>query len=174
MSEIPKNHAPIVIVSGMSKKDRVIGNKNDLLWHVPADLKRFKDLTLGHPIIMGQKTFESILAILGKPLPGRTNIILTRDKDFAPPGAKVAYSVPEAIKIAQSENPTEIHVGGGGEIYRQMLPFTSRLHITWFFDQKEGDTYFPDFESEFEITKENPVQEYKGLKFQWVDYVRNK
>jgi len=172
MSNTHENHAPIVIVSGMSKKDKAIGNKNGLLWHVPADLKRFKQLTMGHPIIMGQKTFESIIEILGKPFPGRTNIVLTRDPEFSAEGAKVSFSIEEAIKIAQSENPTEIHVGGGGEIYRQMLPLVSRLHITWFFDEKEGDTFFPDFEDEFEIVTEHPVQEHEGLEFQWVDYVR--
>jgi dihydrofolate reductase len=167
-----KSEAPIVIVSGMAKSNRVIGNNNELLWHVPADLKRFKELTMGHPIIMGQKTFDSIIEILGKPLPGRTNIVLTHDKDYSHPGAKIAYSLAEAIAVAQSENPSEIHVGGGGEIYRQMLPYVSRLHITWFFDEPEGDAFFPDFEDEFEITKEHPTMEHEGIKFQWVDYER--
>jgi len=167
-----KTKIPIVIVAGMSKKDRVIGKRNDLLWHVPADLKRFKQLTLGHPIIMGLKTFESIIKILGKPLPGRTNIVLTRNTDYTFEGVKVAHSLDEAVEIAESENPTEIHIGGGGEVYRQILPHVSRLHVTWYLDDKEGDTFFPQFENDFEIVEEQPIMEHDGLKFQWVDYVR--
>jgi len=165
-------HPPIVIVSGMSRKDRAIGNKNQLLWHVSADLKRFKSLTLGHPVIMGRKTFESILKILGKPFPGRTNIVVTRDESYSHEGVKIAHSLDEAITLAESENPKEIHIGGGAELYRQALPLTSRLHITWYFDEKEGDAFFPAFEDEFEIEKEHPLEEHEGLQFQWVDYVR--
>ncbi len=172
MLNISKEHAPIVIVAGMGKPNRTIGKENGLLWHVPADMKRFKQLTLGHPVIMGQKTFESIIEILGKPLPGRTNIVLTRNTDYSFEGAKVAHSLEEAIEIAQSENPTEIHIGGGGEVYRQILPHVSRLHITWFFDDKEGDTFFPEFEDEFEIKEEFPKQVHDGLEYQWIDYAR--
>ncbi len=172
MRNIPNNHPPIVIVSGMSKKDRVIGKNNQLLWHVPADLKRFKELTMGHPIIMGSKTFASILEILGKHFPGRTNIVLTRDVNFQYEGAKVAHSLEEAIEIAESEDPKEIHIGGGAELYRQALPLTSRLHITWYFDEKDGDAFFPAFEDDFVIEKEYSIEEHEGLQFQWVDYVR--
>lgn len=156
----------------MSKKDQAIGKNNQLLWHVPADLKRFKALTMGHPIIMGRKTFESILEILGKPFPGRTNIVVTRDENYSHEGAKMAHSLEEAIAIAESENPTEIHIGGGAELYRQALPLTSRLHVTWYFDEKDGDAFFPAFEEGFRIEKEYPIEEHEGLKFQWVDYVR--
>ena len=156
----------------MTKDSRVIGKNNQLLWHVPADLKRFKSLTLGHPIIMGRKTFDSILAILGKPLPGRTNIILTRDKTYRHEGVLVTHSLEEALAAAQSENPKEIHIGGGAELYRQALPLVSHLHVTGFFSDQDGDAFFPDFEQEFEKVEEHPVQEHEGLQFQWVDYVR--
>jgi len=156
----------------MSKYDRAIGRNNELLWHVPADLKRFKELTLGHPIIMGRKTFESILEILGKPLPGRTNIVVTRDRSYKPKGVKVAHSLPEAITLAESEKPREIHIGGGADMYRQTVPLAARLHITWYDDQKEADSFFPAFNDNFTIAKKYPPQEHKGLKFQWVDYVR--
>ncbi len=165
-----KANPPIVIVAGMAHKTRAIGMKNGLLWHVPEDMKRFKRLTLGHPVIMGRKTFESILEILGKPLPGRTNIVVTRDTSYQPDGAKVAHSLEEAIDIANSEDPTEIHIGGGSEIYRQALPLVSRLNITWFFDDKEGDTFFPEFENDFSVTIEHPIQEHGGLSYQWIDY----
>jgi dihydrofolate reductase len=169
-----ENKAPIVIVAGLGKKDRAIGFKNNLLWHVPADLKRFKELTIGHPIIMGQKTFESILEILGKPFPGRTNIVATLDKNYVyhGEGVKVAHSLEEAVEIAREENPTEIHVGGGGQIYKQMLPLVDKLHITWFHNQKEADTFFPEFENDFAATKKHEVMNHEGLYFQWVDYTR--
>ena len=173
MKETEKNpHTPIVIVAGMSKPRRVIGKDNQLLWHVPADLQRFKTLTLGKPVIMGRKTFESIIKILGKPLPGRTNIVVTRDQSYHHTGAKTAHSLEEAIQIAQAENPTEIHIGGGAELYRQALPLVSRLHITWYLDDKDGDAFFPAFEDEFVVNSEQPVQDYAGLQFQWVDYMR--
>lgn len=164
--------SPLVIVAAMSTTDRAIGNNNELLWHVPADMKRFKALTLGHPIIMGRKTFESILVILGKPLPNRTNIVVTRDKTAVYEGAKVTHSLEEAIAIAESENPNEIHIGGGAELYKQALPLVTRLHITWFFDKKPADTFFPEFENDFDISLEHSIQEHDGLSYQWVDYVR--
>ncbi len=172
MSDSRKNKIPIVIVVGLGKDDRALGYKNNLLWHVPDDLKRFKELTSGHPIIMGQKTFESIIDILGHPFPNRTNIVATFDKEFSYKGVKVAHSLEEAVGIARSENPTEIHVGGGGEIYRQMLPLTDRLHVTWFHGQKEADAFFPEFEEEFKVEKEHPIRDYDGLKYQWMDYLK--
>jgi dihydrofolate reductase len=163
---------PIVIVAAMSRHNRGIGNGNSLLWHVPADLKRFKALTLGHPIIMGRKTFESIVSMLGKPLPGRTNIVVTRDESYVYEGALVAHSLEDAITLAKQEAPTEIHVGGGAEIYRQVLPLVSTLHVTWFDDAPEADTFFPDFENDFTVTTEHPAQEHEGISYQWVDYSR--
>lgn len=174
MTNITGDHAPIVIVSAIGKINRAIGKDNGLLWHVPDDLKRFKELTMGHPVIMGQKTFESILEILGKPFPGRTNIVATFDKNYIHEGVKVVHSLEEAVAVAQSENPKEIHIGGGGEIYRQIIPFVERLHITWFFDEKEGDTFFPEFEDDFDVETELPAQEYDGMKYQWIDYKRKK
>ncbi|HEY0964636.1 MAG TPA: dihydrofolate reductase, partial [Candidatus Paceibacterota bacterium] len=106
-------HIPVVIVVAMTRESRAIGHGDDLLWHVPADLKRFKALTLGHPVIMGRRTFESIVKTLGKPLPGRTNIVVTRDDSYAPHGARVAHNLEEAFAIALEEHPSEIHIGGG-------------------------------------------------------------
>lgn len=168
MNHIP----PIVIVAAMSRHNRAIGLNNALLWHVPADLKRFKALTLGHPIIMGRKTFESIVTMLGKPLPGRTNIVITRDERYAYDGVRVAHSLEQAILLAHEENPAEIHLGGGAEIYRQALPVVTHLHITWFFNEPQGDAFFPDFEDDFTITLTNPKEEYDGLTYQWIDYER--
>ena len=168
----PTNNPPIVIVVALGMHGRALGNKNNLLWHVPDDLKRFKELTLGHPVIMGQKTFESIIDILGKPFPGRTNIVATFDEHFSYEGVRVAHSLEEAIDIAKEEHPAEIHIGGGGQIYKQMLPLVDRLHVTWFFDKKEADTFFPEFEDDFEIQTKHPIREHNGVQYQWVDYLR--
>lgn len=167
------HNTPVIIVAGMGRTTRAIGMKNGLIWHVPADMKRFKALTLGHPIIMGRKTFESIVAILGKPLPGRTNIIVTRNSDYLYPGTVTAASLEDAFAKAAVENPTEIHIGGGSEMYIQAMPFVDRLHITLFDDEAPGDTTFPEFEKNFVIAFEHPVQEHEGLSFQWVDYIRS-
>ena len=172
MIDDSNKHAPIVIVAGMAANTRAIGKENSLLWHVPEDMKRFKRLTLGHPIIMGRKTFESIIAILGKPLPGRTNIVITRDQAYSHEGVKVTHSLEEAITAAQAEDPEEIHIGGGEEIYKQVLPHTSRLHLTFFYDEKEGDTFFPEFEKDFSVVREHEIQEHNGLKYQWIDFER--
>ncbi len=171
---LKKEDPPIVIVAAMSKVDRGIGKDNQLLWHIPEDLKRFKQLTLGHPIIMGRKTFESIVAILGKPLPGRTNIVITRDTEYTPTGAHVAHSLEEAILHAKKERPKEIHIGGGAEIYRLALPLVNKLHITWIHDKPEADTFFPPFEDEFVISKVHPLATHKETSYQWIDYERAK
>ena len=163
---------PIVIVAGMGKDTRAIGMENGLLWHVPEDMKRFKKLSFGHPIIMGRKTFESILEILGKPLPGRTNIVITRDTTYVHDGVTVTHSLEAALATAQNEDPEEIHIGGGSEIYKQVLPYVSRLHLTFFYDDKEGDTHFPVFKNQFEMVTEYPISEHNGLRYQWVDFER--
>jgi len=164
--------APIVIVVAMSRQERAIGAGNGLLWHIPEDMKRFKALTLGHPIIMGKKTFDSILKILGKPLPGRTNIVLTRDQSYEYEGVKVAHSLEMAIAMAEEESPKEIHIGGGAELYRQALPMVSKLHVTWVHDEPIADTFFPPFEDEFKIVSESSDMEHNGLHFEWTDYER--
>lgn len=161
---------PVVIVAAMSRASRAIGKDNELLWHIPADLKRFKELTLGHPIIMGRKTFESIIKILGKPLPGRTNIIVTRNPDYAVEGAIMAGSLEAAFAIAERENPKEIHIGGGAELYTAALPYADRLHLTYVDSDAGGDTFFPELSANFKEVKRYPKAEHEGLTYEWVDY----
>ena len=109
------SHVSIVVALG---RNRELGKEGKLLWHIPDDLKRFKQLTIGHPIIMGRKTFESIVAIIGKPLPERTNIVITRDAHWHFDGVITAHSLEEAF-IAGREAPgsDEIHIGGGAQLY---------------------------------------------------------
>jgi dihydrofolate reductase len=168
-------NAPVVIVAGMEKNSRAIGKENGLLWHVPEDMKRFKRLTLGHPVILGRKTFESILEILGKPLPGRTNIVVTRNLDYlrSEENVRVARSLEDAFRIAEQESPSEIHIGGGEELYKQALPYVSRLHLTFFDDQDVvGDTFFPPFSDDFKVTEVHPPAVHNNLTYQWIDYER--
>lgn len=123
-------------------KNGVIGKDNKLPWHLPADLQFFKRTTFGHPIIMGRKNFESI----GRALPGRTNIVLTRNPDFVADSVKVANSLNEAFNIAAAD---ECFIIGGAEIYREALPFCQKLYITRVHGVFEGDTYMPEFKNKF-------------------------
>lgn len=170
-------NAPIVIVAGMEKTSHAIGKENRLLWHVPEDMKRFKQLTMGHPVIMGRKTFESITDILGKPLPGRTNIVITRNTTYSHPNAnvKIAHSLDEALQLADAESPKEIHIGGGDAVYQQAMPYVSRLHLTLFDDPDvEADTFFPEYQNEFSISNEHSPNTHGDLTYQWVDLVRTR
>ena len=148
-------------------KNNVIGRDNNLIWRIPDDLKRFKNLTMGHPIIMGRKTFESI----GKRLPGRTNIIVTRNKKFFGDGLVVVHSVEDALNKAKELDDGEIFIIGGGEIYKQTLPYTDKLYLTLINDAADGNVFFPDYR---EFTKETfrEEREFEGLKYTWVDLER--
>ncbi|MCH1626378.1 dihydrofolate reductase [Ferdinandcohnia quinoae] len=121
--------------------NRVIGKNNDLPWHLPADLAYFKKITMGHPIIMGRKTYESI----GKPLPGRENIIITRDKEYQIDGCTVFHSIDEIVKMDNTVNQ-ELFVIGGSEIFKGILPYSNRLYITEINEEFEGDTFFPEIQ----------------------------
>jgi dihydrofolate reductase len=163
----------VVLVAAISRNNRALGNQNKLLWHVPADLKRFKEKTLGHPVIMGRKTFESILGILGKPLPNRQNIVVTRNPDFHYDGVIVASSLEDALEKVRALAPTEIHIGGGADLYRQALPYVDELYLTLVDDEPEADTFFPEYETQFTVTQEHDIQTHNGLSYQWVDYKRD-
>ena len=165
-------NVPVVIVAALSRKRRVIGVNNQLLWHIPKDIKRFKKLTLGQPIIIGRLTFESIIEILGKPLPGRTNIILTKDQRYKPASVIVAHSLEEALTVAYDLKPTEIHLGGGGQIYQAAWSLVDRLHLTLVDDEPMGDTFFPDYSQDFFITKSYGPMKYGDLSYEWVDFKR--
>jgi dihydrofolate reductase len=130
----------ISMIAAMAN-DRVIGKDNDMPWHLPADLKHFKAATLGKPVIMGRRTYESI----GRLLPGRQNIIITRNSDFAVAGATVVASPKQALTAAGDVD--EVMIIGGGKIYSDFLPHTDRLYLTHIELDVAGDTQFPDYES---------------------------
>ena len=122
----------------------VIGNKGKLPWSIPEDLKRFKELTMGHYVLMGQKTFESILAYIGKPFPGRKNILVTLNRNYkAPDGVEVFYSLDNAFTAHKND---DVFVCGGGEIYRQTINRADILYITHVRGAYEGDTLFPNID----------------------------
>lgn len=132
----------ISLIAAMDK-NRPIGKAgNELPWHLSADLKRFKSITLGKPIIMGRKTFESI----GEPLPERTNIIITRNEEYGAPGCVVVPSPKEALKSAG--NAPEVVVIGGAEIFAQFLPLAQRMYLTQVDGKFEGNVYFPEWNPE--------------------------
>ena len=134
-----------------TSKNNQIGINNQLPWHIPEDLKYFKEKTDGHMIVMGRKTYESI----GRPLPNRKNIVLTRDRHFKPEGVTVIHSFEQALIMCSGEK--ESYIIGGGEIYQLFLPFTNRLYITLVNKIIEGDTQFPDYKADFKL-----VQHFKG------------
>ncbi|KWW22374.1 dihydrofolate reductase [Peribacillus simplex] len=122
-------------------QNRVIGNDNQLPWHLPADLQYFKKVTLGHPIVMGRKTFESI----GRVLPGRENVIVTRNQGFKAVGCVVLHDISQ-IKTYADNRDDEVFVIGGAEIFKEILPFADRLYITEIHETFAGDTFFPAIE----------------------------
>lgn len=139
---------PTISIIAAISENLIIGNENKLLWHIPEDMQRFKMLTTGHAVIMGRKTYESI----GKPLPKRTNIIITRDEDYKTDGCLVVHSLAEAIRLAK-ELPADakamagkkIFIIGGGQIYAQSINLADKLYLTIVKGNFSGDTYFPDY-----------------------------
>ncbi len=121
-------------------QDRLIGHQGSMPWHLPRDLQHFKAITLGHPVIMGRKTFESIMESLGKPLPGRLNIVISRTNPSLPEGVLVYPSLEAAL--AEQDAPV-VDVIGGGQIYALAMPLADRLHVTLIDAKLDGDTWFP-------------------------------
>ncbi len=141
---------PIIsIIAAISEKNRAIGHKNRLLWKIDGDLPRFKKLTTGHPIIMGRITFDTI----GRPLPNRTNIIISRSKVVYPeyPDLIIANDIESALNIAKNYDNDEIFIIGGGQIYSAGISYADRLYLTVVHNEPEADTFFPEYSN---FTKE--------------------
>ena len=155
---------PIISIIAAISENRAIGKDNKLLWHLPEDLQRFKKITSGHPIIMGQKTFES----LGRPLPNRTNIVLTLDRSYKAPGAVVVYSMDEALEAAKRVEKEEIFFVGGGQIYAQAIKFADKLYLTLVDGEYDADTFFPDY-PQFKKVISEEKHEAEGLKYKFLE-----
>jgi len=142
----------ITIIAAIGK-NRELGKDNDLIWHLPNDLKRFKKITSGHDVIMGRKTFES----LGKPLPNRTNIIITRNGNFKADGCTIVNSLEEALKACNDANP---YILGGAEIYSQAIKIADVLDLTLVDAELKADVFFPEIDSA--VWKETARQDFNA------------
>lgn len=159
-------------------RNRELGKEGKLLWRIPPDVQRFRDLTRGHPLIMGRKTFESIINYRGSPLPERTNIVITRDpaaieeKEYA--NVTIVRSLEEALEKAKdAPGNDEIHIGGGAEIYTLALPMIDKLYLTLIdAEAPDADTFFPSYEHLFKKMVHEEAHEWEGLKYRYVDLER--
>ena len=144
---------PQVTAIAALASNRCIGLQNALPWHVPEDLQHFKALTVGKPVLLGRKTYESILAMRGKPLPGRPHHVLTRQADWQPlpehrEQVRVVRSVEESLWITETTGEPELMVIGGAEVYEQALSMTDRLELTWIDQAVAGDAFFPELQAD--------------------------
>lgn len=162
----------LILIAAVANNN-VIGGDNKLLWNLPADLKRFKELTMGHTLIMGRKTFESI----GKALPGRRTVIVTRQSDYKAEGCEIASDIKDAICKVREES--DVFVAGGGEIYRQVigLHYARRIFMTRVYANFEGDSFFPNIDPEkWELVERDEFQpdEKNPYPFAFLTYKRRK
>lgn len=157
----------IILVAAIGENGEM-GHNNELLWHLPGDLPRFKAMTMGSPIIMGRKTYDSI----GRALPGRLNIVLTENLSWQADGVTTAASLDKALEVANAESTGRVFVIGGGQIYKLFLPYTTRMELTEVFDTPLADTYFPNFSNtDFkEVAREHILN--NEPKFDYVTYQR--
>jgi dihydrofolate reductase len=139
----------ISIIVAVDEKNG-IGKNNQLLCHLPADLKYFKQTTSGHHIVMGRNTYESI----GRPLPNRVNVVVTRNKELEIAGCVIKHSLQEAIDFAKAAGETELFITGGGTIYKESMQLAHRIYITRISHQFEADTFFPDLDANWKLEKE--------------------
>ena len=146
----------VSLIVAYAKNTRAIGKDNQLLWHLKDDLKKFKEVTLNHTLIMGRKTFDSI----GRPLPKRHTIIVTRNTDYAQAGCSVVHSIEQGIQLAKKNGETEVFIAGGAEIYKQSLPFVDQLYLTEVDCDLDGDVYFP----QVDLSGWKNINQYSYLK----------
>lgn len=150
-------------------ENNALGKANELLWHLPDDFKRFKKLTTGHPIIMGRKTFETF----PKPLPNRTHVVITRQKDYRPKGCVVVHNMGDALAFCQKDQ--QPFIIGGGEIYQLGLPFASKIELTRVHESFQADAFFPYFDlEEWKLVNQeyHPSDERHKYGFTYLTYVR--
>ena len=150
----------ISLIAAMAS-NRVIGQKGDIPWKIPGEQKMFKEITMGHTVIMGRKTYES----LGPPLPGRTNIVITRQIDYQAPGGIIAHDLDGALAACPTEE-NEAFICGGGQLYHLALPVADKIYLTVLPREIAGDTYFPEIsEAEFEMTKSERIEGVEPYSF---------
>jgi dihydrofolate reductase len=164
-----ENSQEIITIAAVGN-NRELGLHNGLLWDLPSDLQRFRDVTKGHPVIMGDRTYESLPF---KPLPKRTNIVMTLDEDLSYEGAIMAHSPEEALALAkEADGSDKIFIMGGGMIYTIMLPYTDTLMLTLVDDAPEADVFFPEYADEFTEIVEKEDHEENGIAFSFTTLKR--
>lgn len=154
-------------------KNNVIGKDNEMPWYLPNDLKHFKETTLGHTMIMGRKTFDSI----GRVLPGRKTIVLTRSKQTFPEEVDVIHSIEEIHALQKTNEADELFVIGGGELFKEMLPYADKLYVTVIDEAFDGDVYFPEIDPMIweEISREKGLKDEKNMyDYYFLEYSRKK
>lgn len=154
--------------------NRVIGKDNDIPWHLPDDFKYFKDTTKGHHVIMGRKNWESLPHSF-QPLPGRTNIVITRQSDYSAKGEPVVQSLEDALEIAKQHNESEAFIIGGGEIYRMGLEYADKIYLTEIHEAFDGQVTFPDFDTSIwkeTSRKHHSIDDRHKFSFDFVVYSR--
>lgn len=174
-SSLPNRPLPvpeIVLIAAVAESNRIIGKDKDLPWHIPEDLQHFKELTTGHPLLMGRRTFESIVHQFGGPLPDRRHLVLTSQGPYEEyPDVETYDSIDGAMAAVADEDT--VFIGGGESIYRQFLPRADRLELTLIEGDYEGDTYFPAFEhlvgEVFEQTTVDPRDGFRFVTLERVD-----
>lgn len=164
----------ISAIAALSDKTRALGKGNQLLWKIPDDLKRLRAITMGHPLIMGRKTMEHVLATAGKPLTGRTSIVVTRDKSLSPQGFITVQSLDEALEKAKQSpgGDEEIFIFGGGQIFTLALPITNRLYLTVVEDNPEADAFFPDYSEFTKVIQKSEKMQSEGLNYYYLTLER--
>lgn len=157
----------ISMIAAMGK-NRVIGKGNKMMWHLPLEFDYFKKTTMGHCLITGRKNIQA----QGRPLPGRTNIVVTRQKNFSMDGCIVVDSIEAALHYAKSQGETEVFITGGGEIYKQTLNLADQIYLTYVDYSEEGEVYFPEFdETHYEKIIKAQHDVGPNNKFAWVAYL---
>lgn len=160
----------IVLIAALSEHSRVIGANNKLLWRLPSDMARFVTLTTGHSVIMGRKTWESIPKKF-RPLPNRTNIVLTHNHDFIAEGAQVAFNKKDALIAASlAEGNDTVYVIGGEKVYRAFLDEAEVLALTLVESGVQGDAFFPEYRAKFPVSHELETKEENGIRYRFVNF----
>lgn len=158
----------MVSIIAIIGKNRELGKNNQLIWDVPEDMKRFRELTYGHAVVMGRKTYESI----GKKLEGRNNIVITENENYEAAGCTVVCSVKKAVEYAQEMSGKEVFIVGGAQIYKQALSYADKLYLTIVDQEAEADTFFPEYPEFNNVVKEEKRETEDGVKYKFVELTK--
>ena len=168
------NKPRVSAIAALAEKSRALGKDNLLIWQIPEDLKRLREMTMGHSLIMGRKTMEHLITVAGGALKGRTNIVVSRNKDLISPGFIVVGSVEEAIEKAKQSpgGDDEIFIFGGAQMYALALPLTDRLYLTVIKDDPKADAFFPDYSEFTKVIEKSEEKQFENLTYYYLTLER--